>query len=550
MKCGFMPTRLLALAFILLTLARPAASQDVARMEQVVQDAVAKKTFMGAVLVARGSDVLLSKGYGFANIEWEILNAPSTKFRLGSITKQFTAASILLLEERGMLNVDERVKTYLPDVPASWDRITVRNLLTHTGGIPNFTALPTYREMQVSPTSPDKIIAVVRDKPLDFEAGEKMSYSNSGYIVLGAIIEKVTAGSYAEFVQKNLFTPLGMSDSGYDSNTAIIPRRAAGYMPTLNGPLNAGYIHMSVPHAAGALYSTTLDLLKWERALFGGKVVSAASLQKMTTPFKNDYGFGLAIRSVDGRTVIAHDGGIDGFNTHMAYYPDSKVTVIVLSNLNGQAPAQIGASLERLAHGDSLSQPTERKEITLPESTLRKYVGTYELAPGANLMVTLEDGRLVAQLTNQGKVLIYAEAENKFFYRVVDAQLDFAVDPGGKVTSATLHQNGRDITAMKISDTVAAPRTRNAITLPVEKLSPFVGSYEMQGGVTMTIVLEGDHLTTQLTGQPAFRIFAESESTFFLRVVDATLEFEKDAAGKVTGVTLHQGSVTNRGTRK
>ena len=170
-----MRSRLLGAALLVLTLATTAASQDVARMEQIVQEAVAKKTFMGAVLVAKGSDVLLSKGYGSANLEWDIPNSPSTKFRLGSITKQFTAAAILLLEERGTLKVDERAKTYLPDLPTAWDRITVRNLLTHSGGIPNFTALPTYREMQVSPASLDKIIGMVRDRPLDFEAGEKMS---------------------------------------------------------------------------------------------------------------------------------------------------------------------------------------------------------------------------------------------------------------------------------------------------------------------------------------------------------------------------------------
>src|SRR5262249_12848015 len=200
-----------------------------------------------------------------------------------------------------------------------------------------------------------------------------------GYIVLGAIIEKVTGGSYADFVQKNLFEPLGMSDSGYDSNTAIIPRRASGYVSSARGPVNAGYVHMSIPHAAGALSSTTLDLLKWERALFGGKVLTPASLAKMTTPLKNNYAFGLVVQTANGRKVIEHDGGIDGFNTHMAYYPDSGVIVIVLGNLNGGAPSEIGAKLERLANGDAIVEPSERKEISVPVSTLQKYVGTYNL---------------------------------------------------------------------------------------------------------------------------------------------------------------------------
>lgn len=181
-----------------------------------------------------------------------------------------------------------------------------------------------------------------------------MSYSNSGYILLGYVIERVTGGSYERFVQDNIFTPLGMKDSGYDSNTAIIDRRAAGYSPSPNGPVNAGYIHMSIPHAAGALYSTVEDLLRWEQGLFGGKVISAASLQKMTTPFKNEYALGLVVHMDGGKKIIQHGGGIEGFNTFLAYHPDDKLTVIVLANLNGQAPNAIAAKLATVAHGGTV----------------------------------------------------------------------------------------------------------------------------------------------------------------------------------------------------
>jgi len=273
-------------------------------MDDVVQSYVRDKTFMGAVLVARGSDVMLSKGYGSANLEWNIPNAPSTKFRLGSITKQFTAASILLLEERGKLKLDDPIKNYVPEAPAAWDKITIFNLLTHTSGIPNFTSLPEYQSLKLRETPVAKTIAAVRDKPLDFAPGEKMSYSNSGYLVLGHVIERITGGSYERFVSDTIFAPLGMKDSGYDSNTAIIPRRAAGYAPSPAGPINAGFIHMSIPHGAGALYSTTEDLLRWELGLFGGKLISAASLAKMTTAFKNDYALGVTVQTTNGRKLI------------------------------------------------------------------------------------------------------------------------------------------------------------------------------------------------------------------------------------------------------
>src|SRR4029078_3584156 len=176
---------------------------------------------------------------------------------------------------------------------------------------------PEYKSLQLTETPVAKSIATVRDKPLDFAPGEKMSYSNSGYLVLGYVIERVTGASYEQFVTENIFTPLGMKDSGYDSNTAIIPRRAAGYTPSSSGPVNAGFIHMSIPHAAGALYSTTGDLLRWEQGLFGGTAISAASLTKMTTPFKNEYAFGLTVQMASGRKVIQHGGGIEGFNTFL-----------------------------------------------------------------------------------------------------------------------------------------------------------------------------------------------------------------------------------------
>jgi CubicO group peptidase (beta-lactamase class C family) len=307
----------LALSAVLFTVA--ASAQDTARMEQVIQSHVSAGTFMGTVLVAKDGAVIVDKAYGMANVEWDVPNTTATKFRLGSITKQFTAAAILLLEERGKLKADDRVKSYLPDSPMAWDRITIFNLLTHTAGIPNFTSWADYNTIKLSARSADAAVTSFRDRPLDFGPGEQMSYSNSGYLVLGAIIEKVSGQTYEKFVTDNLFVPAGMTDSGYDSNAAIIKRRASGYLPTPPGFTNAGYLHMSIPHAAGALYSTTGDLLKWEQALFAGRIVSKASLDRMITPFKNDYAFGLTSSLVNGaassRTAAASTASIRTWRT-------------------------------------------------------------------------------------------------------------------------------------------------------------------------------------------------------------------------------------------
>lgn len=437
------------IAVIGVLMATRSFGQDAARMEQVIQAQVATGAFMGAVLVSRGDKPILDEGYGLANLEWAVPNTPSTKFRLGSLTKQFTAASILLLEERGRLQVEDPVTKYMPDAPGAWAGITIFHLLTHSSGIPNFTSLPEFQTVKLSASPVEKVLATVRDKPLSFAPGTKQSYSNSGYLVLGHIIERLTGGSYAQFVTDNIFMPLGMKDSGYDSNTAIILQRASGYTRSAAGLANADYVHMSIPHAAGGLYSTTRDLLKWERALFDGALVSEASLQKMTTPPMNDYAFGLIVRTDNGRRLIWHNGGIEGFNTSMAYYPDTKTTIIVLANVNGSAPDQLVSQLGAIAHGDRVTLTSERRETTVPSAVLAQYPGAYELASGVTMTITLEGGQLMTQITGQGKLAMFAESDTAFFLKAADAQIEFARNPSGVVTHLVLRQNGRDLKATR-----------------------------------------------------------------------------------------------------
>jgi CubicO group peptidase (beta-lactamase class C family) len=245
---------------------------------------------------------------------------------------------------------------------------------------------------------------------------------------------------------ENIFTPLGMKDSGYDSNTAIIKRRASGYMRLPNGAyVNAGYINMTIPHGAGALYSTTHDLLKWEQGLFAGKVVSKASLDRMTTAFKNDYGFGLATIMSKGRRVITHTGGIDGFNTAMTYYPESKTVVVALGNVQGSAPSAITDHLGALAHGDTVVLTSERKSISVPAALLAKYVGQYQIAFDDVITISLEGDQLFRQVNKGVKQPIFPESETMFFLKVMDQQIEFAPDG----SSFVLHQNGRDQKALR-----------------------------------------------------------------------------------------------------
>lgn len=436
--------RLAAVAFLCLTPFLSAHAQDpTARMQQIIQASVDNKAFMGTVLVAKDGKTIINQGYGSADLEWNIPNTPSAKFRLGSLTKQFTAASILLLEERGKLKVEDPVSKYIPAAPAAWSKITIYNLLTHTSGIPSFTSFPDYATTEWKDTTPTELVARFRDKPLDFEPGAKFSYSNSGYVLLGYLIEKISGQTYADFLQQNIFTPLNMTDTGIDSNAAIIPQRAQGYTPSKQGIHHSGYISMTIPLSAGAIYSTTGDLLKWEQALYGGKLLTPASLTKMTTPFKSDYAFGLSVRTVDGHKLITHNGGIEGFNTSLNYYPDDKLVVVVLSNLNGNAPDQIANNLGKVALGQTVTLPSERKEVSVSSTILADYAGTYQMNPNLNNVIAVKDGHLTTKLGQQPEIDLFAESDTRFFLKVVDAEIEFFRDPTTHaVTRLVIYQNG------------------------------------------------------------------------------------------------------------
>ncbi|WP_255567921.1 serine hydrolase [Brevundimonas sp. PAMC22021] len=427
----------------------PAAAQDVARMDQVVRASAERDAFSGAVLVAKNGDVLLDQGYGLANREWSIPNDSQTKFRLGSLTKQFTAVAILMLADQGKVDLDAPIKTLLPGSPAAWDTVTVRHLLSHTSGVPDFTRQADYEALKTRPTKLASLIARFSSQPLAFPPGERFSYSNSGYILLSAVIEAASGQPYADFVTSNLFQPLGMSDSGYDRHDVITPRRASGYASTAGGVINADYVDMSIPQGAGALFSTTRDLLKWEQGLFSGRLLSETSMDALTTPVRDGYAMGLVVSRSEGRTLIWHNGGIEGFNTYMAYDPDDRFAVIVLGNLNGEAPDKIGNDLTTLMRGGAVTLASERRSIVVAPDVLQSYVGVYELAPGFDLTFSVVDGALMAQATGQQANRLRADATDAFFLEAVDAEIVFTRDPAGAVQGVVLHQGGRDMPGRK-----------------------------------------------------------------------------------------------------
>jgi len=290
-------------------------------------------SFSGSVLIARNGEVLLSKGYGFADREQKILNTPQTRFRLGSITKQFTAMAIIILEAQRKLDVQDPICNYLSECPEAWKTITIHHLLTHTSGIPNFTSFPDYKSTMATPSPPEETINRFKDKPLDFRPGEKWSYSSSGYILLGQIIERVSDQSYEDFLQEHIFTPLHMMNTGYDHNRDDL---AVGYKSIFS---KANFIDMSIPYSAGGLYSTVEDLYKWDQAFYTQQLLQQDYLDQMIAPYaaipnsqKMAYGYGWTIGVENRRQIITHGGLVNGFATNIARYPEDRTVIIILSN--------------------------------------------------------------------------------------------------------------------------------------------------------------------------------------------------------------------------
>jgi CubicO group peptidase (beta-lactamase class C family) len=442
-----------------LWLAPQARADDLtSKFEQYMDACVAVDHFSGSVLVTRDGKALFSKGYGLANAEHQVPNTPQTRFRLGSITKQFTAMAILILQERGKFTVEDPIGKYLDDAPEAWKGVTIHHLLTHTSGIPSYTADPEYGKKMAQPETVKSMIARFKDKPLDFRPGEKFAYSNSGYFLLGAIIEKVSGVSYEAFLKEAIFDPLDMKDTGYDRHATVLPRRASGYNRKGDALENAEYLDMAQPYAAGSLYSTVEDLAKWDRALDDGELISEESMARMFTPAKDDYAYGWHVTTRSGRKEVGHGGGINGFATDILRYPDQKVCVVVLCNVLPANPGRVAHDLAAIAFGEPYKLPRARVVAKVAPEVYDAYLGRYEIAPDDYMTITREGDRLMAQPKGKRKVEIFPESETEFFLKVADVQLTFVRDDEGKATHVVLHQGGRETKAKRLEPDEAKTR--------------------------------------------------------------------------------------------
>ncbi len=537
-------------------------SPKAAKIDEVMTLANKYRLFNGAVLVADHGKVIYKKGLGLANMEWDIPNTTETRFRLGSITKQFTATLILQLVAQGKIKLDGKLSDYLPDYRKDiGEKVTIHQLLNHTSGIPSYTGLPGFfQDVSRNPYKVDEFVKQYASKDLEFEPGSKFSYNNSGYFLLGAIIEKVTGKPYEQVLKENIFEPLGMKNSGYDHFDTLIQKRAVGYQKTADGYVNAPYLDMSIPYAAGSLYSTVDDLYLWDQALYADSVLSSTSKELMFKPNLSNYAYGWTITktSFDANVpVITHNGGINGFSTTIIRFPAEKNLIVMLDNTaQGGSIDRLSVELTKILYDKPYELPkmslAEKLAKTITDKGIAAGIAEYHdlKAKQANQYDFGEDelNRLGYQLLQRGKrdeaieiFKLNVEAYPKGF-NTYDSLGEAYMVAGNKELAIVNYKKSLELNAGNTNATETLKRLESkAAPVDTKSYDAFVGEYEVTPNFIVKIFKEGDKLMTQASNQPAFELFPDGENSFVLRVVNAKVSFVKDAAGAVTGLVIHQG---------
>ncbi|MCA1566136.1 MAG: serine hydrolase [Acidobacteria bacterium] len=534
-------------------------SDKAARIDEYLTRANKIGQFNGSALVAENGKVIYKKGFGLANMEWNVPNEADTKFRLASVTKQFTAALILQLVDQGKLKLDGKLSEYLPDYRKEvGDKVTIHHLLTHTSGIPSYTSLPKF--MEDASRNPYKVVDFVKkyaSGDLEFEPGAKFRYNNSGYFLLGAIIEKIHGKPYEQVIKENIFDPLGMKNSGYDRHDTILSKRASGYQKTPAGYTNAPYLDMSIPYAAGSLYSTVEDLYLWDQALYADKIVSAKSKELMYKPFLDNYAYGWNISKVNlaqsKETVnsVAHSGGIHGFSTLLTRYPEQKHLIVLLDNTSqGGNLGRINRALTNILY----NQPFEMPKQSIAEVLMKTITERGDVAAAVRQYRELK--------ATQGAAYDFGEGElNALGYQLLGAKKmkeaieifklnveahPQAANPYDSLGEAYLTAGERELALQNYRKAVELnPQNSNAVAIiknlesPAAKVDPaaldaYVGEYDVTGLGVLEISKDGDKLYGAPTGQRKIELLSQGDNRFFAAAVNFHFTFVKDDKGQVT----------------
>ncbi|NDK38911.1 DUF3471 domain-containing protein [Pseudoxanthomonas gei] len=527
---------------------QPASAAEMAQYAtELLEQAYPDRSQPGvAVLVARGDTVLYRGARGAANIELGVPLSPDQVFRLGSITKQVAAAGVLKLAEDGKLSLDDPLLKFVPGYPGG-DKVTVRMLLNHTSGIRSYTDLPRVMDGPIQKTvSTAQLVDTFKAEKPDFAPGEGWKYNNSGYVLVGAVIEAASGMPWHAYLKKTFFDPLGMQHTGYgDETVAVIPGHVTGYTLANDKWAVARYLSMTQPHAAGALVSTVDDLLRWNRALHEGKLLKSDSYRQMITPIGKaqdaKYGFGITHDQLRGQDMLQHGGGIFGFSTYLLYLPAGDVTAAVLYNADSGRPPAIGTdTLARMLAARAIGKPYPQKQaIAIDAAALGEYEGVYRIDKDAARALRVVDGKLTSQRTGSPSYVLVPIGKDDFLFEEGLSRMRFERDAAGKLTAMRFFPDDEGAGELVARTSEALPVERAAVDLPRSVLERLAGAYAHQG-MAMTVALADDKLTAQLTGQPPFELFAESQTKFFLKVVEASLEFTPGSE-PAAAVTLRQG---------
>lgn len=497
------------------------------------------------VIVVKDGKTVLRQAYGLADVAHRTPLTPATPMRLGSITKQFTSTAILLLVDEGKIKLDADITTYLPGYPTHGKSITIEHLLTHTSGIASFTGKPDYEANMGKDVIVAGMIASFQNDPPDFDPGSRYKYNNSGYFLLGAIIEKVSGLRYDEFIARRIFVPLGMTHTAYEGHERSAgTQEAIGYSGSDGHFVPSAYISMTQPYAAGSVVSTVDDLARWDAAVSSGKLLKADSWRRAFTPYtlaagqnagkRTGYGYGWTISQLKGVPMIAHGGGINGFNTYAVRLPSAHLYVAVLCNADSGAASARDSAFKAAAI--ALGKPfPDYQPIALPAATLDAWSGIYRGGDGATRTLRRDGDHLILQREGRPPMILQAFSDHGFFVPGELLTIELARDAQGKAGTLTLHHPEEDQLFQRSGDAAPLPA---AVHIDNARFDAYAGRYQLTPKLVLALTRDGDHYYAQATGQSKLEIVARDEHTFFSAQANAELRFDDAAPDQLV---LRQG---------
>jgi CubicO group peptidase (beta-lactamase class C family) len=497
------------------------------------------------VLIAKDDKIFYRKAFGMANLELKVRMKPENVMNLASITKQFTSVAILILMEQGKISLQDNLLKYIPDFPRG-NEITIRHLLNHTSGVKDYTRIPELRAKTRLDMAPEEIISNFKNLSLEFNPDERYDYCNSGYLLLGYIIENLSGMSYGDFIQKNIFDKLGMKSSYYDDKYKIIPNRANGYQFYEGNYENAEYMSTTFPYAAGSLMSTVDDMFLWSKAIQNNELISEKSKQMAFTNHRllngkqTNYGFGWAINEIAGISTIEHTGGINGFSTSGIYIPGRNIYSIVLTNIDdGKGPETNNIKVASILLGKPI---TENVAVKISEEELKKWIGAYQFEDVIRF-ITYENGILYSTREGGRPIKLEPMSDNEFKFESSFTAYKFSIKDSKKQVLYT----DRIKKSIGVQTDKKPVTEKEIIPLATNILAKYVGVYELQPSFQINIEIQNNHLFAKTTGQPSVELFAETENSFLIKEIGAKVVFNLNTDGSIKSLTFSQGGMKMEG---